>query len=279
LVMGVLNTTPDSFSDGGLYVNVDDAIRHGLAMADQGADIVDVGGESSRPGALPVSEEEELERVLEVIAGLAGSVRVSIDTVKVQVAREAVRLGATLINDISGTLWPVAAELGVGWVAMHMRGAPRAMQDDPTYDDVVSEVAEMLMDLCAQASAAGIREIWADPGIGFGKTAAHNLSLLRHLARFDAIRRDGLCTGVMIGTSKKAFLGGLGPAGTSPVAPAERAEATLATTVWAMTQGAMMVRVHDVAPARLGAELCARARESGTGASDMTQHEEAEALA
>ena len=155
-------------------------------MAAEGADLVDVGGESSRPGAEPVSEAEERRRVLPVIEGLAAHVRVSVDTVKPAVAEAAVGAGATLINDISATLWPVAASTGVGWVAMHMRGTPRTMQDDPRYDDVVTEVHSFVLDRARQATDAGVGEVWVDPGIGFGKTVDQNLALLRHVGELAA---------------------------------------------------------------------------------------------
>jgi len=243
LVMGVLNVTPDSFSDGGLYLDPDRAIERGLAMAAEGADLVDVGGESSRPGAEPVSEAEERRRVLPVIEGLAAHVRVSVDTVKPAVAEAAVGAGATLINDISAALWPVAASTGVGWVAMHMRGTPRTMQDDPRYDDVVSEVHAFVLDRARQATAAGVGEVWVDPGIGFGKTVDQNLALLRHVG---ALAGDDFP--VLVGTSRKSFLGRLSPTPDGRAAPVEnRLAASLGTATWAMLAGAAMVRVHDVA--------------------------------
>jgi len=243
LVMGVLNVTPDSFSDGGRYFDTDRAIERGLQLAAEGADVVDVGGESSRPGAEPVDEAEELRRVVPVVEALAGTVRVSVDTVKAAVAEAAIAAGATIVNDISATLWPVAAAAGVGWVAMHMRGTPRTMQDDPRYDDVVAEVRSFLIERAQAATAGGVREVWVDPGIGFGKTVAHNLALLRHL-------RDLADGGypVLVGTSRKSFLGRVAPLpGGSPTPVEQRLPASLATAVWAMLHGAAMVRVHDVA--------------------------------
>jgi dihydropteroate synthase len=247
LVMGVLNVTPDSFSDGGRYFEVSDAVAHGRRLVEEGADIVDVGGESSRPGARPVPEAEELRRVVPVVEALAGEVRLSVDTVKPGVARAAVAAGATLVNDVSGRLFAVAAELGVGWVAMHIRGTPADMQDDPRYDDVVAEVAGHLDALVAAAKAAGVPEVWADPGIGFGKTAAHNLALLRHLP--ELVSTAGASgAGVLVGTSRKSFLGALSsPPGTPPAPVDDRLEGSLATATWAMACGAAMVRVHDVA--------------------------------
>ena len=179
-VMGVVNVTPDSFSDGGRFLDPDVAVAHGRELARQGAAVVDVGGESSRPGASPVPEAEELRRVLPVVRGLVPHVRVSIDTVKPAVAAAAVEAGASLLNDISGALGPLAAELGVGWVAMHMQGTPATMQKDPRYDDVVAEVHGFLAERASAARRAGVEEVWVDPGIGFGKTLGHNLALLRH---------------------------------------------------------------------------------------------------
>jgi dihydropteroate synthase len=245
LVMGVLNVTPDSFSDGGRYLDPRRAVDHGLEMAAAGADVVDVGGESSRPGARPVPEHEELRRVVPVVEALAPMVRVSVDTVKPAVARAAIAAGASLVNDISASLWEVAAEGGAGWVAMHMRGTPRTMQEDPRYDDVVAEVRSLLLERAGQARRAGVAEVWIDPGIGFGKTAAHNLALLAHL---DALVGTGYP--VLVGASRKSFLGPLSmAAGAATVPPpAERMEASLAAAVWAMAKGAAMVRVHDVVP-------------------------------
>jgi dihydropteroate synthase len=242
--MGVLNVTPDSFSDGGRYLDADAAIAHGLAMADQGAALVDVGGESSRPGAEPVAEAVELSRVVPVVEALAPRVRVSVDTVKPAVAAAAVRAGATLINDVSASLAGAAAKLGVGWVAMHCQGTPRTMQLAPTYRDVVAEVVEFLADQADRAIALGVEEVWIDPGIGFGKYASHNLSLLRHLGSLTALGFP-----VLVGTSRKSFLGTLSALPGQPPTPAgDRLEASLATAVWAVDQGAAMVRVHDVAP-------------------------------
>ena len=239
LVMGVLNVTPDSFSDGGRWFDGRAAVEQGLAMAGEGADVVDVGGESTRPGAEPVDEAEELRRVLPVVEALAGRVRVSIDTAKPAVARAAVGAGATLVNDVSASLEGVAAATGAGWVAMHMQGTPRTMQHDPHYDDVVADVTAFLAGRAAAARAAGVREVWVDPGIGFGKTPGHNLTLLRHLRRLAPAG-----TPLVVGTSRKSFLGTL--TGGAPVD--DRLEASLATAVWAAEHGAAMVRVHDVAP-------------------------------
>ena len=238
LVMGVLNVTPDSFSDGGRFLDPEAAIAHGLRLAAEGADVVDVGGESTRPGAPEVPLATERSRVVPVVAALAPHVRVSVDTRKGEVAEAAIEAGATLVNDVSAALAPVAAAASVGWVAMHMRGTPANMQDDPHYDDVVAEVAAFLADRARAAVELGVEEVWIDPGIGFGKTAAHNVSLLRHLRVLVALGFP-----VLVGTSRKSFLGAL--AGGAP--PDDRLEGSLASAVWAMTQGAAMVRVHDVA--------------------------------
>jgi dihydropteroate synthase len=237
--MGVLNVTPDSFSDGGRYLDPELAVAHGLALVAEGADVVDVGGESTRPGAGPVDEAEERRRVVPVIEALAPSVRVSVDTRSAAVAEAAVAAGATLVNDVSASLWPVAAEVGAGWVAMHMRGEPVTMQEAPRYDDVVAEVGAFLQERAAQARAAGVEEVWIDPGIGFGKSLEHILALLRSLDRLVA---GGVP--VVVGASRKGSLGQL--TGGAPVH--DRLEASVATAVWAVEQGAAMVRVHDVAP-------------------------------
>lgn len=266
MVMGILNVTPDSFSDGGRYLRTADAVAHGREMVAQGADIVDVGGESSRPGANPVGEDEELRRVLPVVEALAGDVRVSVDTVKPAVARAAVAAGATLLNDISGALWPVAAEQGVGWVAMHMRGTPATMDRHVAYDDVVAEVHGHVLGLVARAREAGVPEVWADPGIGFAKTAAHNLRLLVALPALVAAA-GAAGARVLVGTSRKRFLGRFGADGPDPVPVGDRLEASLAAAVWAMTCGAAMVRVHDVAPTVQAAALVGTVAGPATGSS------------
>jgi dihydropteroate synthase len=206
-------------------------------MVAEGADLVDVGGESTRPGAEPVDEAEERRRVLPVIEALVPHTRVSVDTRKRAVAEAALGAGATLLNDVSASLAEVAAEGGAGWVAMHMQGDPRTMQRDPHYDDVVADVRTFLIERAEGARSAGVGEVWIDPGIGFGKTAEHNLSILRHLA---ALVDTGYP--VVVGTSRKSFLGRL--TGGAPVD--DRLEGSLATAVWAGMQGAAMVRVHDV---------------------------------
>ena len=271
LVMGILNVTPDSFSDGGRFLDHAAAIEHGIDLVVDGADVVDVGGESTRPGATAVDLDTELDRVVPVVEALAPRVRVSIDTTKPEVARAAVGAGATLINDVSGRLWPVAAELGVGWVAMHRRGDPTTMQQLAHYDDVVSEVLDQLTSMARTALEAGVTEVWIDPGIGFAKTAEHNLTILANLDRLVATGHP-----VLVGTSRKAFLGsalgasdqaGLdrarrvsrhgggssaatGSAAVVPAPPGDRLEGNVVTVTWSLAKGARMVRVHDVRPAR-----------------------------
>ncbi len=243
--MGVLNVTPDSFSDGGCYSALDAAISRGRQMIAEGADVVDVGGESSRPGASSVPESEELRRVLPVIQALSGEVRVSVDTAKASVADAALVAGATVLNDITGTLWPVAARRGAAWVAMHMQGQPADMQRGPRYEDVVGEVFGFVLDRARTAAAAGVGEIWVDPGIGFGKTLQHNLVLLAHLDELSgAAKAEGF--GTLIGTSRKSFLGSLAGSPGAPLAPGDRLEGSLATALWAVTRGVGMVRAHDV---------------------------------
>ena len=243
--MGVINVTPDSFSDGGRFEEASAAIAHGRALLAEGADWLDVGGESTRPGAAPVAEQDELRRVIPVVEALAAEgARVSIDTRKPAVARAAVAAGATMLNDVGAANGAVAAELGVAWAAMHAQGEPATMQDDPRYDDVVAEVLASLVERAEAARADGVPEVWIDPGIGFGKTLDHNLALLAHLDAFVA-------TGfpVLVGTSRKGFLGRLLGASDRADGPApveDRLEGSLATATWAMTCGAAMVRAHDV---------------------------------
>jgi dihydropteroate synthase len=240
--MGVLNVTPDSFYDGGRYLGAARAIARGREMVEQGADLVDIGGESTRPGAMPVDPDEELERVIPVIEALAGEVRVSIDTRHAEVAEAAIRAGATLLNDVSATLAPVAARCGVGLVIMHMQGTPADMQRDPRYDDVVAEVHGSLASSAATAHSLGVRELYVDPGIGFGKTAEHNVALLGALGDLVAAGEP-----VLLGTSRKNFLGLLGARpGANALPPTERLEGSLATALLAAEAGCAIVRVHDV---------------------------------
>jgi dihydropteroate synthase len=246
--MGVVNVTPDSFSDGGRYLDHEAAITHGRALAAQGADIIDVGGESTRPGADPVPAADELGRVLPVVEGLvAAGVAVSIDTRKAEVAEAAVGAGACLVNDVSATLAPVAAATGAGFVAMHMLGDPRTMQRDPVYDDVVAEVRDFLVERAEAAVAAGVPAdaVWIDPGIGFGKRLEHNLALLANL---DELVTTGFP--VLVATSRKSMLGTLAARADrseKPTPTNDRIEGSLATATWALWRGAAMVRVHEVA--------------------------------
>jgi dihydropteroate synthase len=254
LVMGVINVTPDSFFDGGRYFGHSDAIARGREMIAEGADIVDVGGESTRPGAGAVSEHEELRRVVPVVEALAGEVRVSIDTTKAAVARYAVEAGASMVNDVSASLEDVAAETGAAFVAMHRLGTPADMQDDPRYDDVVAEVTAYLAERAESATRAGVGEVWIDPGIGFGKTAMHNLQLLAALGRLVALGYP-----VLVGVSRKSFLGriagGTLPDGGPPAPAEDRFEGSLAAATFAMARGAAAVRVHDVAATVQAAKL------------------------
>ena len=260
-VMGVLNVTPDSFSDGGCWIDPAVAVDHARKMIEEGADVIDVGGESTRPGATPVDAEEEIRRVVPVIEALADETTISIDTRKERVARAAVAAGATIINDVSAALWPVAADTGTGWVAMHMPADPAVMQERAQYEDVVAEVTAYLVERAERASAAGVGDIWIDPGIGFGKTVDHNLTLLRHL---EVIVDRGWP--VVVGTSRKSFLGAILASEGEPPPPAtDRLEGTVATSAWAITCGAAMVRVHDVRPAVMAARLAGDVR-LGAGA-------------
>jgi len=249
-IMGVLNVTPDSFSDGGRFLDVEAAIAHGRELEAQGADIVDVGGESTRPGAQPVAAEEEGARVEPVIAGLVAAgmrAQISIDTTKLVVAEAAVAAGATYVNDVTAfradpELAGLVADRGLDCCLMHMRGEPRTMQRDPVYDDVVSDVKAFLEERLAAAVAAGVPEerIQLDPGIGFGKTPAHNLELLRRLGELAALGRP-----LVIGTSRKSFLGAV-----TGREVADRLPGTIATNVLALERGASVFRVHDVGPVR-----------------------------
>jgi dihydropteroate synthase len=247
-IMGVVNVTPDSFSDGGLYLDPAAAVGHGLALAQDGAAILDIGGESTRPRSEPVPAEEELRRVMPVIEGLvAAGVRagISIDTSKTAVAAAALGAGATLVNDVTAfradpAMASLVAASGADCCLMHMLGEPRTMQDDPRYADVVSEVKAFLEERIAFAISEGVAEerIFVDPGIGFGKTAHHNLELINRLDELVALGRP-----VVIGTSRKSFLGRLGGRLTD-----DRLPGTIATNVLAYERGARVFRVHDVAP-------------------------------
>lgn len=244
-VMGILNVTPDSFSDGGQFYDPESAIARGLGLIDEGADILDIGGESSRPGASPVSAEEEIRRVIPVIERLAAesSIPISVDTTKPEVARRALAAGATIVNDIGGLRDPamldVLAASDAGVVIMHMAGTPPTMQANPTYRDVVAEVREYLAAQIELAERRGIsrKRVALDPGIGFGKTSEHNWNLLRHLGRF----LDLGCV-VLVGTSRKSLLGRL--TGRSVDC---RLAASVVSSIAAIHLGASVVRVHDVA--------------------------------
>lgn len=245
-LMGIINVTPDSFSDGGSFLAPEKAIEHGRQLIDEGAAIVDVGGESTRPGADAVTEEEELRRVLPVVEALAGEgAVVSIDTSKPGVARAAIGAGAAIINDVSASadMVEIASSTGAGLVVMHMQGTPRTMQSNPTYGDVVGEVREFLIGRAEHAVERGVdrSQIVIDPGIGFGKTLDHNLELLTHLEAFTSSGYP-----VLVGTSRKSFLGVL----TGEAMPERRDLATAATTALAVAAGVFVVRVHNVAVSR-----------------------------
>lgn len=251
-IVGILNVTPDSFSDGGKFFDIEAAISRAREMADEGADIIDVGGESSRPGSEPVSGEEELRRVIPVIERLAKeiSIPISIDTYKPGVAKEALQSGAKIMNDIMGLTNPemrkVAGEAKVPVILMHMQGAPKTMQENPHYTDVVSDIKEFFKTQIAVVKKDGIREIILDPGIGFGKTLEHNLTILKRLHEF-----TDLGFPVLVGPSRKAFIGTL----TGKLPASERLEGTLATIVIARMNGASYVRVHDVKEARRALQI------------------------
>jgi dihydropteroate synthase len=239
--MGILNVTPDSFSDGGEFLAVHAAVSQAERMVHEGAALVDVGGESTRPGAEPVSLDEELRRVVPVLERVAGVMPTSIDTSKAEVARRAIRLGTRFVNDVTALagdaeMAAVVADADADVCLMHMRGEPRTMQDDPRYDDVVSDVKSFLEERLRFATGAGIAEdrIWVDPGIGFGKTARHNLELIGRLEEIAALGRP-----VLVGVSRKRFIGELS---------SDRVAGTVAANVLAFERGASMFRVHDVAP-------------------------------
>ena len=244
-VMGILNVTPDSFSDGGQYLDVQQALDHVKLMVAAGATLVDIGGESSRPGASPVSTAEELERVLPIVRAVADAldVVISIDTSKAEVARRALEAGAHIVNDITALrgdpkMVSVAAEMDAGLILMHMKGTPRTMQQAPQYEDVVRDVWVSLSERIQYADAQGVapERIIVDPGIGFGKTTEHNIELLKHLSEFRSLNKP-----LLIGTSRKAFIGNI-----LDLPVTERAEGTVATVCWAIAHGADIVRVHDV---------------------------------
>jgi dihydropteroate synthase len=246
LVMGIVNITPDSFFDGGRYLDAPAAVAHALELIEQGAEIIDLGGESTRPGASPVSEAEELRRVMPVIEQLAGRIKVpiSIDTVKAGVARAALAAGASIVNDVAanredGVLWPLVAEARAGYVCVHMQGTPQTMQVNPTYADVVREVGEFFSGRLRRLRDCGVRpeQIILDPGIGFGKTVEHNLQLLGGMQSFARLQRP-----LLIGVSRKSFIGKL--LGAEAMA---RLPAALACACLSAAAGVQIVRAHDVA--------------------------------
>lgn len=244
--MGIVNVTPDSFSDGGQFFEANNAIQHALELVAQGADIIDIGGESTRPNATPVSEAEELRRVIPVIEGLAGRIKVpiSIDTVKPGVARAAIRVGASVVNDVAANrlddeMWRLVAETGAGYVLMHMQGTPQTMQANPTYSDVVAEVGDFFEKRLSHLASAGVQpeQIILDVGIGFGKSMEHNLQLLRELGTFTKWNRP-----ILLGVSRKSFISRLLGAKVT-----ERLPASLACECHGVQLGANIIRTHDVA--------------------------------
>jgi dihydropteroate synthase len=245
--MGIVNVTPDSFSDGGRFLAADDAVAHGLALAADGAHVLDVGGESTRPGSDPVSVDDELARVVPVVAGLVSAapahVAISVDTRRPEVAGAALGAGASIVNDVTAArdpaMFDVVREHGAGLVLMHMLGEPKTMQDDPRYDDVVAEVRDFLAGRIGAAVAAGVRRdaLCVDPGIGFGKDVGHNLALLRSIGSFGELRVP-----VLVGASRKRFIGQL----TGTDDPEDRVEGTAGAVAWCAANGVDVVRVHDV---------------------------------
>ncbi|MBN1253758.1 MAG: dihydropteroate synthase [Deltaproteobacteria bacterium] len=254
LVMGVLNITPDSFSDGGLFLEPEAAIEHGLRMAEEGADIIDVGGESSRPGSDPVPLDEEIRRIIPVIKGLVARLQIpiSVDTYKAQVAEQAVEVGAQIINDISGLHFDsqmpaVAARYDTPLIIMHIKGTPKTMQQDPSYTDVMAEVITYLREGIERIERAGAdpEQVIVDPGIGFGKRAEDNLVILNRLNDLNILERP-----LLIGTSRKSFIGAV-----LDVEVDQRMVGSLATVAVSVLRGAHIVRVHDVAPVRQAVDM------------------------
>lgn len=245
VVMGVLNVTPDSFFDGGKYFSLDSAVDRAYELAEQGAGIIDIGGESTRPGAKPVSEEEELRRVIPVIERVADRLKlpISIDTMKPAVARRALQAGASIVNDVAANrtdpqMWEIVAEFSAGYIANHMQGTPQTMQINPTYKDVVSEINEFFGDRLVKLKDCGVRKenVVLDPGIGFGKTTEHNLKILNRVVEFKKWNRP-----VMLGVSRKSFIGKV-----LGVNAEARLSGSLACAVWAKLNGVNIIRTHDV---------------------------------
>ncbi|MHB1461251.1 MAG: dihydropteroate synthase [Armatimonadota bacterium] len=244
LVMGIMNVTPDSFSDGGRFLRHDNAVHRGLELIQQGVDLIDVGGESTRPGSLPIMEEAEIKRVLPVVKTLVTKAPVSIDTTKAAVAAMVLEAGAFLVNDVSGlTADPdmprVIAEHDAHCCIMHAKGEPRTMQINPHYDDLIGEICDFLERQIEVALKAGVKQhkIWIDPGIGFGKTVEHNLQIIRELDQF---KRFGMP--ILLGASRKSFIGAV----LNGAPPLERVDGTIAACIIGMMNGANVLRVHDV---------------------------------
>ncbi len=257
IVMGILNVTPDSFSDGGRSETVERAVANAEQMLADGAQIIDVGGESSRPGAHPVSSPDELARVLPVIEQLAGRCVISIDTAKAEVADAALASGASIVNDITASLEDVAGAHRAGWVAMHMQGSPQTMQDNPKYTDVVAEVSAELDDYVARANRAGVDTVWVDPGFGFGKSHDHNLALLR------GIHSMSERAPVLIGASRKRSIGEIhaisdNATESSQISVDDRIEGSVMAAVWSWARQAHIVRTHDVRVTALAAQFLRR---------------------
>ncbi len=254
LSMGILNVTPDSFSDGGQFLDVNAAVEQGVALVAEGADIVDIGGESTRPRATPVSVEDELRRVLPVVEALSKriTVPISIDTMKPDVARAALEKGASIVNDVASNrsdeeMWRIVAEYGAGYICMHMQGTPQTMQEIPSYENVVEEVNDFFAERLSRLQDRGVqaRQIVLDVGIGFGKTAEHNLRLLRHLRSFTKWERP-----LLLGVSRKSFLGKL-----TGAEVLERLPASLACASWAVQNGVQIIRTHDVAATKQAVQM------------------------
>jgi len=258
LIMGVLNVTPDSFSDGGKFNSIEKAVEHAKKMVEEGADIIDIGGESTRPGSEPVSVEEELNRVLPVIKQLSTEIDVpiSIDTMKPEVAEECIKAGAKILNDVTGLQNPrmleIAAKYNIPTIIMHMKGMPKTMQADVEYQDAIAEIKEFLKTQAQKAKEAGVTQIIIDPGIGFGKTVEHNLQIIKNIQSFKELGYP-----VLIGLSRKSFIGKILNADVH-----ERLEGTLAGVTAAVLNGANIVRVHDIKECRRAVEIARRIRDA-----------------